>query len=69
MKKIHIKTHKLGGYKNCVYIYVDFKYFNSLKSYIDFSSVELFGQQNGNLKDYLLFLMSIIYIGSGTVSI
>ena len=48
-----------------MYMYVDLKYFNSLKTFINFGSVELFNMQNGNLKDFLLFLMSIIYVGSG----
>ena len=41
-------------------------YFNSLKQKLDFDSEELFGLQGGNFLDYLLFLMSIIYVGSGT---
>ena len=47
-------------------MYLDLTYFNSLKQKLDFDSEELFGLQGGNLVDYLLFLMSIIYVGSGT---
>ena len=68
MKQIHKKIHKLGDFKNCMYMYIDLTYFNSLKTYIDFGSVELYGMQNGNMKDFLLFLMAIIYIGSGDFS-
>ena len=53
-------NRKIGGFKNCTYIYVDLKYYESLKS------VELFNMRNGNLKDFLLFLMCIIYVGSGS---
>ena len=49
-----------------MYIYIDLKYYESLKTFINFGSVELFKMQNGNFKDFLLFLMSIIYVGSGT---
>jgi hypothetical protein len=59
-------NRKIGGFKNCTYIYVDLKYYESLKSSINFGSVELFNMQNGNLKDFLLFLMCIIYVGSGS---
>ena len=59
-------NQKVGGFKNCTYIYVNLKYYESLKSCTNFSSVELFNMRNGNLKDFLLFLMSIIYIGSGS---
>ena len=68
MKQIHKKIHKLGGFKNCMYIYLDLTYFNSLKTYIDFGSVKLYGMQNGNMKDFLLILMAIIYIGLGDFS-
>ena len=35
-------NRKIGGFKNCTYIYVDLKYYESLKSSINFGSVELF---------------------------
>ena len=63
---IHFKMNQLGGFKNCVYIYINLTYFYSLKQKLDFDSEELFGLQGGNFLDYLLFLMSIIYVGSGT---
>jgi hypothetical protein len=56
----------IGSFKNCTYIYVNLTYYESLKSSINFSSVELFNTRSGNFKDFLLFIMSIIYIGSGT---
>ena len=59
-------NQKVGGFKNCTYIYVNLKYYESLKSCTNFGSVEHFYMRNGNLKDFLLFLMSIIYIGSGS---
>ena len=59
-------NQKVGGFKNCTYIYVNLKYYESLKSCTNFASVEHFYMRNGNLKDFLLFLMSIIYIGSGS---
>ena len=65
VKQIHEKIHKIGGFKNCMYLYIDLKYFNSLKTYIDFGSVEYYGLNNGNMKDFFLFLMAIIYVGSG----
>ena len=51
-----------------MYIYLDLTYFNSLKTYLDFGSIELYGMQQGNLKDFLLFLQAIINIGSGDFS-
>ena len=66
ISEIHFKMNQIGGFRNCVYIYLDLTYFNSLKQKLDFDSEELFGLQGGNLVDYLSFLMSIIYVGSGT---
>ena len=59
-------NNNIGGFKNCTYIYVNLTYYESLKTSINFSSVELFNSCGGNYKDFLLFIMSIIYIGSGT---
>jgi hypothetical protein len=59
-------NNNIGGFKNCTYIYVNLTYYESLKTSINFSSVELFNSRGGNYKDFLLFIMSIIYIGSGT---
>ena len=56
----------IGGFKNCTYIYVNLTYYESLKTSVNYSSVELFNSRDGNYKDFLLFIMSIIYIGSGT---
>ena len=58
----------MGGFGNCMYIYLDLTYFNSLKTYLDFGSVELYGMQQGNMTDFLLFLQAVIYIGSGDFS-
>ena len=59
-------NNNIGGFKNCTYIYVNLTYYESLKSSINFSSVELFNTRGGNFKDFLLFLMCIIYVGSGS---
>ena len=59
-------NNSIGGFKNCTYIYVNLTHYESLKSRINFSSVELFNTRDGNFKDFLLFLMCIIYIGAGT---
>ena len=66
VKNIHRMNQKVSGFKNCTYIYINLKYYESLKSCTNFGSVELFNMRNGNLKDFLLFLMSIIYVGSGS---
>ena len=66
VKNIHNISRKVGGFKNCTYIYVDLKYYESLKASINFGSVEMFKLRNGNFKDFLLFLMCIIYVGSGS---
>jgi hypothetical protein len=66
VKSIHNMNQNIGGFKNCTYIYVNLTYYESLKSSINFSSVEHFNMRSGNLKDFLLFLMSIIYVGSGS---
>ena len=41
-------------------------YYEFLKASVNYSSVELFNSRDGNYKDFMLFIMSIIYIGSGT---
>jgi hypothetical protein len=66
VKNIHNISRKVGGFKNSTYIYVDLKYYESLKTSVNFGSVELFKLRNGNFKDFLLFLMCIIYVGSGS---
>ena len=32
VKKIHEDNHRIGGFRHCMYMYVDLKYFNSLKT-------------------------------------
>ena len=58
----------MGGFRNCLYIYIDLTYCNSLKTYLDFGSVELYGMSQGNMTDFLVFSQAIIYIGSGYFS-
>ena len=63
--KRQVKSN-IGGFKNCTYIYVNLTYYEFLKTSVNYSSVELFNSRDGNYKDFMLFIMSIIYIGSGT---
>ena len=59
-------NHNIGGFKNCTYLYVNLTYYESLKSSVNYSSVELFNTRSGNFKDFITFLMSVIYVGSGS---
>ena len=68
LKQIHKTIHKMGGFRNCIYIYIDLTYFNSLKTYLDSGSIELYGMHQGNMTDFLVFLQAIIYISSGDFS-
>ena len=65
LKKIHKTLHKMDGYQSCMYLYVNLTYYNSLKTYEDFRSTEFYGMRQGNIKDFLVFLQAIVYIGSG----
>ena len=40
LKKIHKTLHKMDGYQSCMYLYIDLTYYDSLKTYLDFSSTE-----------------------------
>ena len=55
LKQIHKNLHKMDGFRNCMCLYIDLTYYDSLKTYLDFGSIEFYGMRQGNITDFLLF--------------